>query len=250
VDWFKVQTVWGASVERFSDAEAGRFIKALFAYVRHGEEYDGSSGREDPLIWQALETLREDVESLKQKETSQRIREEAIKEKRRQAAKARWSKQTDANECKTMQMDANAQTSTICIANASQNKNIDTIKETPLKGSKEKRGRFSPPSVEEVDAYCKERGNKINAQTFVDFYASKGWRVGNNQMKDWKACVRTWEQRENSQAGSSQKPRLLRAQDYEQREYNEAEMEEALGVRDLFEMPEAEFQAKYGRAAK
>lgn len=58
--------------------------------------------------------------------------------------------------------------------------------------------RFTPPTVEEVQAYCQERGNNINPEQFVDFYASKGWKVGNSPMKDWKACVRTWEKRDNS----------------------------------------------------
>ena len=52
---------------------------------------------------------------------------------------------------------------------------------------------FSAPTVDEVAAYCKERGNSVDAQTFVDFYASKGWLVGKTPMKDWKAAVRTWE---------------------------------------------------------
>lgn len=56
--------------------------------------------------------------------------------------------------------------------------------------------RFSKPTVEEVTAYCKERGNHIDAQQFFDFYESKGWKVGNQSMKDWKACVRTWERRD------------------------------------------------------
>jgi hypothetical protein len=50
-------------------------------------------------------------------------------------------------------------------------------------------------------------------------------------MKDWKACIRTWERRDNSTA---QQPRLVRAQMYDQRDYNEREMEDKLGVRDLF----------------
>lgn len=53
--------------------------------------------------------------------------------------------------------------------------------------------RFIPPTVEEVKKYCEERNNGIDANTFVDFYASKGWYVGKNKMKDWKAAVRTWE---------------------------------------------------------
>lgn len=56
--------------------------------------------------------------------------------------------------------------------------------------------KFEKPSVEEVEAYCRERGNSVDAQAFVDFYESKGWKVGSTPMKDWRACVRTWESRE------------------------------------------------------
>lgn len=60
------------------------------------------------------------------------------------------------------------------------------------------RKRFTPPTVEEVAAYCRERNNRIDPQTFVDFYASKGWVVGKTKMKDWKAAVRTWEKRDGN----------------------------------------------------
>lgn len=56
--------------------------------------------------------------------------------------------------------------------------------------------RFTPPTVDEVAAYCQERGSNVDAQRFVDFYASKGWKVGNAGMKDWHAAVRTWEGRD------------------------------------------------------
>ena len=53
---------------------------------------------------------------------------------------------------------------------------------------------FIPPTVEEVREYCTERENSVDPESFVDFYASKGWMIGKNKMKDWKAAVRTWEQ--------------------------------------------------------
>ena len=59
--------------------------------------------------------------------------------------------------------------------------------------SREKARRFQKPSVEEVRAYCEERKNKVDAESFVDFYESKGWVVGKSPMKNWKAAVRTWE---------------------------------------------------------
>lgn len=54
-------------------------------------------------------------------------------------------------------------------------------------------GRFAPPTLEEVKAYCRERGNNVDPERWMDFYQSKGWMVGKNKMKDWKAAVRTWE---------------------------------------------------------
>ena len=61
---------------------------------------------------------------------------------------------------------------------------------------------FVPPSVEEVRAYCMERGNNIDPQYFVDYYEARGWMIGKNKMKDWRAAMRTWEQRNS---GSQQK---------------------------------------------
>ena len=56
--------------------------------------------------------------------------------------------------------------------------------------------RFAPPTLDDVTAYCTERGNGIDPQRFMDYYQSNGWKVGKNPMKDWKAAVRTWEQRD------------------------------------------------------
>lgn len=76
-----------------------------------------------------------------------------------------------------------------------------------IKNDKEKRGRFTPPTIEEVRAYISEKGYHIDADTFINFYESKGWMVGKNKMKSWKACIATWEKRwkENNQEQS--KPR-------------------------------------------
>ena len=62
--------------------------------------------------------------------------------------------------------------------------------------------RFVPPTVDEVAAYCRERGNRVDPQRFVDFYTSKGWKVGKSSMQDWKASVRGWEKDAASNRGS------------------------------------------------
>ena len=69
-------------------------------------------------------------------------------------------------------------------------------KEMDKEKEKERVRRFAPPTVDEVRDYCTERGNNIDPQRFVDFYQSKGWKVGSVSMKDWKAAVRNWETRD------------------------------------------------------
>lgn len=84
-----------------------------------------------------------------------------------------------------------------------QNDTTPRVKMTPhnidkdIIENKEKHKRFTPPTVDEVKAYCLERNNGIDPEAFTAFYASKGWKIGNSQMKDWKQAVITWEKREN-----------------------------------------------------
>lgn len=94
---------------------------------------------------------------------------------------------------KSQNLQVENPTSTIEDTNALK-QNIKCLKteiEMLKKGNKST--RFVPPTIEEVREYCKERGNNVDAERFVDFYESKGWMVGKNKMKSWKACVRTWE---------------------------------------------------------
>ena len=61
------------------------------------------------------------------------------------------------------------------------------------KSTTTKRKRFEKPTLSQITQYCLERNNNVNAEQFYDYYESNGWKVGKNSMKDWKACVRTWE---------------------------------------------------------
>ena len=89
-----------------------------------------------------------------------------------------------------------------CIQNVYTDKN--SIDKDSIDKSNKERGtsrNFVPPSLSEVKAYCQERNNGINPEQFIDFYESKGWFVGKNKMKDWKAAVRNWEQRRKEERG-------------------------------------------------
>tara|TARA_Y100001973_G_scaffold15244_1_gene22107 strand:+ start:631 stop:1233 length:603 start_codon:yes stop_codon:yes gene_type:complete len=79
--------------------------------------------------------------------------------------------------------------------NLRDNNNIN-ITNTNLTDSNSK-VRFKKPTLDDVKNYCILRQNNIDAEAFIDFYESKNWKIGKNKMKDWKACVRTWERRES-----------------------------------------------------
>lgn len=73
----------------------------------------------------------------------------------------------------------------------------EKVKENAKAFCADKPRRFTNPTVADIREYCQERGNSIDPQRFYDFYEAKGWRVGNQPMKDWQAAVRTWEGRDS-----------------------------------------------------
>lgn len=88
--------------------------------------------------------------------------------------------ETDGNESKRTVTDGNA-----------QKRYTDTNTDTNTKIKT--KGRFAPPSLDDVKNYCQQRQNQVNPQDFIDHYEANGWFRGKTKIKDWKACVRTWE---------------------------------------------------------
>jgi hypothetical protein len=82
------------------------------------------------------------------------------------------------------------------------NKDKDKDKSKDIVNTKTK--VFKIPTVKEIKEFCQERENRIDSQKFHDFYQGKGWMIGKNKMKDWKACVRTWERNDSSNGNSTQ----------------------------------------------
>ena len=91
------------------------------------------------------------------------------------------------------------------------NTNIN-INNTNLTDSN-KKAFFKKPTLDEVKNYCILRKNNIEAEAFIDFYSSKNFMIGKNKMKDWKACIRTWESREKN------KPKTMSKIDMQLNEY-------------------------------
>ena len=109
-----------------------------------------------------------------------------------------WAEQID--KCRHMTTDVNNvdnhNHNPIVIQSKSESKSKSNSNKA------DKPPRFSPPSVDEITAYCKERKNTVDPQAFADFYASKGWKVGREPMKDWRAAIRTWERRQTEDGNS------------------------------------------------
>lgn len=123
------------------------------------------------------------------------------------AANARWEKQNSIKAMReALMLDAKPMQKSVV-----HDATISYIREGEGEGkgdgegegnidSKKRASRFMQPTLEEVQAYCVERGNSVDAQRFVDYYSSNGWKVGKNPMKDWKAAVRTWERNNGTTA--------------------------------------------------
>ena len=110
-----------------------------------------------------------------------------------------YTVETDTGDTVYGEMDSN---------NNSTFNNNNTFNNNKSKSDKPTRTRFTPPSLEEVQAYCQDRQNGVNAEKWYNYYTANGWKVGKNPMMDWKAAVRTWEQNGTSDQAhpAQQKP--------------------------------------------
>lgn len=95
----------------------------------------------------------------------------------------------------------------------------------------EKRERFTPPTTEEIQAYCNEKHYNVSPEHFVDYYESNGWKVGRNSMKDWKAAVRNWNRRDKENQPKGYNSDYEREPDQKkERSYSQDEFERLLGI--------------------
>lgn len=79
-----------------------------------------------------------------------------------------------------------------------QLKNVKNNKNVKNKDIYEKSKRFSKPTIEQIKIYCEERKNNIDAEKFYNHYEANGWMRGGNKIKNWQACIVTWEKNEKN----------------------------------------------------
>lgn len=114
-------------------------------------------------------------------------RRNAKSESGKRAAKSRWDSRLHADAMRT-QCDRNA--------DAMRNDAISSSSSSSIVNTSAP--KFAPPTVQEVEAYCDERGNGIDAEAFVAYYTTAGWRTTRGPMKDWRSAIITWEKRDKA----------------------------------------------------
>lgn len=174
-----------AQVALLSDEQAGELLRAMIAH------YQGVELEVSQIVGIIMVDARERMDS--DKAAYEELTEKRTEAGRRGAAK-RW--QTDG---KSMANDGKAIAShNKRMANDSKHMANDgeSVSVSVSVNNKNNNRRFTPPTVEEVRQYCLERNNGIDAESFVAFYESKGWKVGSTPMKNWKSAVITWEKRQ------------------------------------------------------
>ena len=179
--YLKVWTSFREVISPLADAEKGRLFDMMLQYAEDGTEPGNFAGNER-YTWPAA------------KQWIDLTYAENEKQRKNGKKGGRPKSQENPNKPNETQENPNE-------PNKSLNIKENNIKESNIKPSSKNivpLKRFVPPTVDEIKAYCDERGSYlIDPQAFIDYYEARGWMLNKNRkMVDWKAAVRTWENNE------------------------------------------------------
>ncbi len=188
--YFKMPLDWDEMTEELTLEEKGRLICAMVAYAK-GEEYL-LSGNERFVFTHYKKLIAYDKEVADKTAIVSRSngkkggrpktqKTQQVFEKPRETQRNPEEKEGEKEKAKENEKESNKE------KDKEKEKEREPEKEAHIGCARVR------PSLEEVRAYCKERGNRVDADAFCNYYTANGWRVGKNPMKDWKAAVRTWE---------------------------------------------------------
>lgn len=179
---FLMYVDWNDMIEELDDQSRGQLLLAIMRYQSGAELPEMDIGAKVAFA-QIRNQFRKDAEKYNRTVANRSAAGKLGGRPKANASVEKQKKQMLFEESNTKQTEAKKADN--------DNVNDNVLKENTLKGVKEK--RFAPPTPENVRGYCREMGyTNVDAERFVDFYASKDWMVGKNRMKDWKAAVRNW----------------------------------------------------------
>ena len=172
---------WWEGIEALPPKDIAEAITAIMNYALKGEVYSGTNLAVVLLMGMVKAQIDDN-----------NARYQEICEKRKKAIESRWKKVSDESD--SIQENTNVSTSIQVRTDSDSDSDSDSGGVYDSDNDREnKRKRFRKPTYEEVERYCRERNNGIDAHSFVDYYESKDWKIGKSKMKDWKAAIRTWE---------------------------------------------------------
>lgn len=158
------------------DEQAGKLIKHIFSYVN-----DEDPESDDLLLTIAFESIKTQL-----KRDLKKYEHYIDKQKENGKKGGRPKTQPFLEETQKTQ-------AFFLKPKKADNVNVNVNDNEIIKENiKEKGGRFTPPTALEVKAYMQEQAMDDLSDKFVNFYEAKGWQIGKNKMKNWKAAVRTW----------------------------------------------------------
>ncbi len=179
---------YAQTLSPYTDEERGRIMTAMLEYAATGTIPDFSGS--EKYIWPSIQAqIDRDMEDYRQKcETNHSNGKKG----------GRPKKQTVISETERFSEKPKKP--------KDNDKDNDRDKDSESIGADKPptRSRFSPPGVDEVRAYCAEKGYSIDPEHFVDHYTANGWKVGKAPMKDWKAAVRNWDRKDKENGHGKQ----------------------------------------------
>lgn len=198
---------WNDMIEELDDQSRGQLLLAIMRYQSGAELPEMDIGAKVAFA-QIRNQFRKDEEKYSRTVANRSAAGKLGGRPKANASAEKQKKQMLFEESSTKQTEAKK------ADNVNVNDNV--LKENTLKGVKEK--RFAPPTPENVRGYCREMGyTNVDAERFVDFYASKDWMVGKNRMKDWKAAVRNWARQDQSPVAKKPAAKKNAFQNFEDR---------------------------------
>lgn len=189
-EYVKLWVSYEAYFEPLGDAEVGRLARAMISYKSSGAEPKFSGN--ERFVWPAIKRDIDNAIAAQQELSQTRADSGKLggRPKKPNAFDEKQKNQMVFEESKKSYGKGQGN---------GQGKGQGNIVFSP--SGEKTRVRFTPPTVEEVEAYIQERKSNVNAQHFVDYYAARGWIYKTGQkMKDWRAAIRTWERRDGAQS--------------------------------------------------
>jgi len=220
-------------LEPYQDDERGRLLMAMIAYASDGTEphFDGNERYIWPVFRDMIDASAKSLENKRKGGSSSQSKDDDEHEDA--STSEHGEEERSKSEQRATEPSTTEQIATGRSIPEQNGTEPDIIKESRIKNQESRtkreggkaasaaRERFAPPSPADVNAYAAEIGAaQVDGERFCDFYTSKGWRVGSQPMKDWRAALRTWAKRDTASHPPDKPVKTVLEQQYSQRSYS------------------------------